>query len=135
MLVLESKIDKSACVISDLAVLESKRKRDESVISDLTNRLLALEAHPVNTHADPQFYPFVIRDSSRRLADIQVDQGVHAYDNLDASQSDQFSSKQHSLYLGGHKLAPAPCQVYGVKCYRLKILQTFRTVLEQSSAD
>jgi hypothetical protein len=120
-----------------LMVLESKMEKEASRISDLTKRLIRLEeAVPFNRQADEEFYPFVIRDS-RRLADIQVDRGFHVYDYLDLSQADQSSrwSKKHSLYLDGHKIADAPCQEYSVECYKLKILQSFRTVLKQSSAD
>jgi hypothetical protein len=134
MMALEHKMERDA---SKLASSNKKQmKQDAGVISDLTKRLHALEAAPFNPQVDVEFYPFVIRDS-RRLADTQVDRGFHVYDYLDLSQADQSSrwSKKHSLYLDGHKIADAPCQEYRVECYKLKILQSFRTVLKQSSAD
>ena len=102
-------------------------------IAQLQHQISQLEQQqpilPSSNDNNPQFLPFVIRDA-RHLVPTQPSHEFHLFDYVDTTAPQQVHSRFSHLYHNARPLDQAPCQKYSVECYRLKILQVFRYVLE-----
>jgi len=90
----------------------------------------ATQIYTRNT-ADPNFYPFSIRDS-RRLVPTQLPSELHVWDYVDITTQNQQTSQHAALFHNAQIQAQAPCQKYDLYCYKQKILQVFQLVMEQN---
>jgi hypothetical protein len=104
--------------------------RIQGQILQLQRQISQLEDHqPPFYIQDDRFFPFVIRDA-RHLVPTQTSHNFHIFDYVDTTSPQQAKTRHSQLYYNAKPLQKAPCQKYSVECYRLKILQVFRHVLD-----